>query len=203
MQNFSGPKSAMPSSLAMSIFGDRSSQFIDRLKWDLCVTPDGCEVDEYDDENSIYLTVHDRCEHLGSCRVRHCSSSTMLVDHFLDSFPEAETFMKMQRGRVYELTRFCRNPDITVDQSRLMLGQLACMLDRFREDTQITGYVAVVFPQVARFLDTIGVRYLLVSKSTIGENAAYLICITHAKNNKLLSLLTTSSKTPSKLSLAA
>ena len=50
---------------------------------------------------------------------------------------------------------------------------------------KLTGFVAVVFPHVARFLDTIGVNYLLLSKSQVDGKTAYLICITEAVNPKL------------------
>lgn len=170
----------MPETLASTTFADRGRQFVNRLRWDLCVTPQGFEVDEYDDDDSIYVTVHRNDRHLGSCRVRPTTCSTMLIDHFLQSFPDAARFLRMQRGRIYELTRFCRAPDITVEESRLMLENLAAALDEFRDRKRLTGFVAVVFPHVARFLDSIGVRYLLVSESEISSKPVYLICITHA-----------------------
>lgn len=61
-----------------------------------------------------------------------------------------------------------------------MLEHLAVLLDDFRDRNRLTGFVAVVFPHVARFLDAIGVRYLLVSVSEISGKPAFLICITHA-----------------------
>ncbi|MEM6467015.1 MAG: acyl-homoserine-lactone synthase, partial [Pseudomonadota bacterium] len=164
-----------------SVFGDRAQQFVSRLKWNLCVTPTGLEVDEYDDSESQYLLVHRNSGHLGSCRVRPITASTMLVDHFLPLFPQAQSFLEMQRGRVFELTRFCRAPDISVGESRQMLAKLACLLDSFRDAQRLTGFVAVVFPQVCRFLDSIGVRYLVISKSQLDGREVDLICITHAK----------------------
>jgi len=171
----------MPAILSASVFFDRGQQFVDRLGWDLCVGPNGHEIDEYDDNHSYYLAVHECGRHLGSCRVRSTKQSTMVMDHFLDTFPDASDFLKMQKGRVFELTRFCRAPDISVDKSRRMLTRLAILLDTFRDRHRLTGFVAVVFPQVARFLDTIGVRYLVLSKSKMDGKAVQLICITHAE----------------------
>lgn len=179
MQHITCNKITMPQPLANSIFADRGRQFVDRLNWNLCVTPQGMEMDEYDDAQATYLAIADHGRHLGSCRVRPVAASTMLVDHFLPHFPEAEAFLKMQKGRVYELTRFCRAPDIPVERSAQMLEELAQLLDTFRDKQQLTGYVAVVFPQVARFLDSIGTRYLTVSKSRMDGKAVHLICITH------------------------
>lgn len=179
MKNLTCTRSEMPAALSHSIFSDRGRQFVDRLNWNLCVTPQGLEVDEYDDDHSRYITIHDRYRHLGSCRVRPIKAGTMLVDHFLGTFPEAIGFLSMQKGRVYELTRFCRAPDIAVEDSKQMLDRLAVALDRFRDANRLTGFVAVVFPQIARFLDSIGVRYLTVSRSRMDGKPVHLICITH------------------------
>lgn len=170
----------MPIELCRTLFVDRSRQFVDRLGWNLCVTPDGCEVDEYDDDQSEYLMVHEGSRHIGSCRVRPVYASTMLIDHFSSSFPEVESFLSAQKGRVYELTRFCRAPDVSSADSKKMLECLAVLLDAYRDRRNLTGFVAVVFPHVARFLDSIGVRYLLVAKSEIAGKTVFLICITHA-----------------------
>ncbi len=169
----------LPAALARTIFEDRALQFVDRLNWSLTVTPDGLELDEYDDDLSVYLVIADGMRHLGSCRVRSVRASTMLLDHFQPVFPDAEAFMRQQRGRVWELTRFCRAPDIPVDMSRRMLECLAILLDGFRDRHQLTGFVAVVFPEITRFLDSIGVRYLTVSRGNMGGRSVHLICITH------------------------
>lgn len=179
MQNLISTRRSLPHRLAKAIFADRGRQFVDRLKWDLCVSPQGYEVDEYDDDHSQYLVVHRNNCHMGSCRVRPTTSSTMIMDHFLPHFPEAAGFMRMQKGRVFELTRFCRAPDISVEDSAIMLASLATLLDQYRDRKRLTGFVAIVFPQVARFLDTIGVRYLLLSKSILNGETTYMICITH------------------------
>lgn len=179
MHNLISSGRSLPHQLAKTIFFDRGRQFVDRLQWDLCVTPKGYEVDEYDDDLSQYLIVHCNNRHMGSCRVRPTTSSTMIMDHFLPHFPEAADFMHMQKGRIFELTRFCRAPRISVKDSKVMLENLARLLDEYRDSKRLTGFVAVVFPQVARFLDTIGVRYLILSKSVLNNNTAYMICITH------------------------
>ncbi len=179
MDNYSCTRAELPTGLARTIFQDRNRQFVDRLNWSLTVTPDGMELDEYDDDQSTYLVVAEGMRHLGSCRVRPVRASTMLVDHFLPVFPDAEGFLRQQRGRVWELTRFCRAPDIAVDRSRRMLDRLAHALDTFRDRHRLTGFVAVVFPEVARFLDSIGVRYLTVARSEMGGRKVHLICITH------------------------
>lgn len=179
MDHFACTRRELPTALARTIFEDRGRQFVDRLNWSLTVTPEGLELDEYDDDQSIYLVVADGLRHLGSCRVRSVRASTMLLDHFLPVFPDAEAFLRQQRGRVWELTRFCRAPDITVDMSCRMLDRLAVQLDSFRDKHRLTGFIAVVFPEIARFLDSIGVRYLTISRGSMDGRVANLICITH------------------------
>jgi len=180
MQRLISTRKDLPSQLTRTIFADRGHQFVERLQWGLCVTPKGYEVDEYDDEHSEYLAVHQNGNHLGSCRVRPITQSTMIADHFLPNFPEAVGFLEMQKGRLFELTRFCRTPSISVADSRHMLEHLAILLDTFRDERRLTGFVAVVFPQVARFLDSIGVRYIVISKSSHEGKPIFMICITHA-----------------------
>ncbi|WP_299842237.1 acyl-homoserine-lactone synthase [uncultured Roseovarius sp.] len=180
MQKLISTRRDLPQTLNNSVFSDRGRQFVERQKWDLCVTPQGYEIDEYDDDDSTYLMVHRHGRHMGSCRVRATTSSTMITDHFLPHFPGARDFLRMQKGRIHELTRFCRAQDISVEESKVMLKHLAVLLDGYRDEKKLTGFVAVVFPKVARFLDSIGVRYLLVSKSTMDGNPVYMICVTHA-----------------------
>ena len=182
MESLICPYHSLPETLANAILLDRRRQFVDRLQWDLVPTPNGLEIDEYDDVNSKYLLVHKGEKHLGSCRVRPTSASNMLVDHFLDSFPEAPRFLSMQKGRVYELTRFCRSPELEAWESRLVVLSIAALMDRFRHDNQLIGFVAVVFPHVARFMDMINMRYLTISKSLFDGRELLMVCITQASN---------------------
>lgn len=171
---------ALPERVSNSMFLDRRKQFVDRMRWDLNVTSNGGEMDEYDDGNSVYLVVHDKSQHLCSCRVRPIQCATMIVDHFRSSFPNAQEFIAMQNNCVCELTRFCRTPSLSPHQSKLALAQMCSLMDRYRWENRITAYVAVVFPKVARFMDRIGMRYLVLSKSLVNGEMAQFICITES-----------------------
>lgn len=170
----------LPTSLAKAMFRDRRRQFVDRQGWDLSLTEGEYEIDEYDDSSSRYLIVHQQYRHFGSCRVRPTTSPTMLIDHFFRSFPDAKDFLHMQRGRVYELTRFCRSPDVPTAQSKTVLRNLLLVLEHFRRERQLTGFVAVVYPKVARFMSAIGMRYIVLSRSEVNGEEVYMICITEA-----------------------
>lgn len=165
-----------------SVMRDRSAQFVGRLGWDLCLSPDGLEIDEYDAPETTYMVIHEQSRHVGSCRVRPVRAGTMLVDHFIDAFPEAVSFLAGQERRFFELTRFCRSPSADTDQIREMLGRLANMLDNLREESGISGYLAVIYPEVGRYLSRIGVRFIRISASEIGGKSAHLICITDCRD---------------------
>lgn len=166
-------------SIRESLLQDRRKQFVDRLGWNLCVSPEGYETDEYDVGKTTVLAVHQNGRHIGSCRLRHPKAGTMLADHFGSEFPSAQNFLNLQRNCVWELTRFCRSPTATALESKLMLKILARQLDNFRDEHRLIGFAAVVYPEVARFLRSIGVRYLHLTSSTIDNRPVQLICITH------------------------
>lgn len=171
----------LPQTLANSVFGDRSAQFIGRLGWNLCATPEGLECDEYDLGGSTYIVAAEGDRHLGSCRLRHVSSGTMIEDHFLDHFPVAAGFLRQQSGHLYELTRFCRSPALSVSDSQRVLRELATALDRFKDRAGATGFLAVVFAPIARMLKRAGVRYLTIDTSEMDGKPVLLICIVNVE----------------------
>ncbi|MEM6826291.1 MAG: acyl-homoserine-lactone synthase, partial [Pseudomonadota bacterium] len=150
MDQIIATKSELGAPLVQSLFQDRRAQFVDRLGWDLCVSPEGLEIDEYDNERTTFLVVREGQRHVGSCRVRPAAAGTMLIDHFSQIFPGAAAFLHGQAGALWELTRFCRSPNAGQDEAREMLVHLAEMLDDFRDANSITGYVAVVYPEIGR-----------------------------------------------------
>lgn len=96
--------------LAASMFRDRGHQFRERLNWDVAVDPWGCEFDEYDDLNPVYVIVeNDAGEHLGSARLLPTTGRTMLNEHFPDLAGGAE----IRSPLIWETTRFCISPKLT------------------------------------------------------------------------------------------
>lgn len=180
MQTLITSKNRLPTPLLENMLADRKRQFVDRLKWDLVVTPSGFERDEYDDELADYLIIHDGHRHLGSCRLRGVNSSNMVVDHFQNAFPKANELLRLQKGRVCELTRFCRAPHLSTSESTLVLGQITTLMDRYRDRRGLAGYVAIVFPSVARFMNRIGMKYVVLDRSVHNGSIVELICITQS-----------------------
>lgn len=173
-------ETSLSGALFDSVFTDRSHQFVNRHSWDLCVTPEGHEIDEYDNDGSEYLVVHMGGHHLTSCRLRPFSVRTMLLDHFAGIFPCADPFLRQQSGFLYELTRFLRSPELTARQSVLALVEFAKGLDRFRDDRGSMGFIAVVYPGVSRFLRQNGARFLVLDVSIFDGKRIELICLTQA-----------------------
>jgi N-acyl-L-homoserine lactone synthetase len=74
--SFAGPLRTM--------HADRKTVFVDQLKWDLAVTDNLFEIDEYDTEGTIYLMVQDQATggHLGSVRLLPSDGPHLLADKF-------------------------------------------------------------------------------------------------------------------------
>jgi len=100
------------------MYRDRKRVFVDWLKWNIPVTADVYEIDQFDTDDAVYLIESDRQgRHLASIRLLPTSKPHLLSEVFSDLCEGP-----IPRGRdVWELTRFCVSPDrIKVDGKRLM-----------------------------------------------------------------------------------
>lgn len=93
--------------LAETMFRDRASQFIDRLKWDLQTSPEGWELDEYDRMNPLYVIL-ERADgtHAASMRCLPSVGRTMVNDHFR----HLNHGVAIRAPFIWECTRFCLAP---------------------------------------------------------------------------------------------
>lgn len=87
-----------------AMFEARKRVFVDLLKWDVPVLEGRFELDQFDDENAVYLIV--RAEdgaHLGSARLLET-----VRPHILDTFFADLCAAAPPRGpSIFEITRFC------------------------------------------------------------------------------------------------
>lgn len=91
--------------LARTMFQDRADQFKSRLGWDVNVTEDGFEHDEYDALNPLYVIWEEPDgSHGGSMRFLPTTGRTMVNDHFDDVISGPIT-----SPLIWECTRFCLN----------------------------------------------------------------------------------------------
>ncbi|MFD0916445.1 acyl-homoserine-lactone synthase [Pseudahrensia aquimaris] len=90
----------------------RAFVFGERLGWDVSVTDDGLEIDEYDHNEAVYLLNLDPTNDsvLGSLRLLPTTCPTLLKDVFYDTMPDG---MEFESPTIWECTRFC------VDERRL------------------------------------------------------------------------------------
>jgi N-acyl-L-homoserine lactone synthetase len=92
--------------VSSQMFRDRARQFKVRLGWDVHVTADGVEVDDYDAPPAVYAIASDQGRHVGSVRLKPTTGPTMINDHFGDLAGRP----LMSKG-LAEVTRFCLAPD--------------------------------------------------------------------------------------------
>ena len=91
-----------------TMFRHRAIQFHDRLGWDVTVDERGCERDEYDDMNPLYV-IWEMSDgtHGGSMRFLPTTGDTMTSDHFL----HLTDGVRVESPFIWECTRFCLAPD--------------------------------------------------------------------------------------------
>ncbi len=96
--------------LMRSMFEDRRRVFVDRMKWDIAVTADGLEIDQFDHDEAIYLVAQDGAgKHLGSVRLLPSTGPHILKD----VFPELCDGGEVPTGpAIWEMTRLVYSPDI-------------------------------------------------------------------------------------------
>lgn len=93
--------------LAAAMFRDRKAQFVDRLAWELRVSPEGWEMDDYDRMNPLYIIL-ERPDggHAASMRVMPSIGRTMVNDHFR----HLNHGIAIRAPFIWECTRFCLSP---------------------------------------------------------------------------------------------
>jgi acyl homoserine lactone synthase len=106
--------------LARSMFRDRAIQFHDRLGWDVHVSSDGLEKDEYDllDPHYVIALGSDGL-HSASIRFLPTTGRTMVQDHFAHLMEG----ISLYGSAVWEATRLCSSPTSRrSDVARLFIG---------------------------------------------------------------------------------
>lgn len=96
--------------LVDQMFRDRTTQFRDRMKWDVAVDENGWERDQYDDLAPLYI-IHEREDgtHAGSGRLMPTTGRTMIGEHF----SHLTDGVVIQSPTIWEITRLCISPTVT------------------------------------------------------------------------------------------
>lgn len=123
-----------------SMFEARKRVFVDLLKWDVPVLDDRYELDQFDDEHSVYLIVTDeQGDHAGSARLLETCRP-----HILDTlFPELCAKVPPRAPDILEITRFCLGRDQPADRRLETRNRLVCALVEFALSKGVTAYTGV------------------------------------------------------------
>ena len=101
--------------LVDTMFQDRADQFKTRLSWDVNLNEQGWEVDQYDDDKSLYaIWENPDGTHGASMRIRSTQDPVMVNDHFLHV-----SGTKFENPLIWESTRFCLSPCVRKDAAKL------------------------------------------------------------------------------------
>jgi len=129
--------------LRHTMFTDRRLQFIDRLNWDLSITSEGYEIDQYDKQEAVYVICSDgNGNHRGSMRFLPTTGRTMINDHFSELIPG----VSIQSNRIWESTRLCVSRDSTSDVVVSLLAGAAKMM----KENQLYAFIGVFNAATAR-----------------------------------------------------
>lgn len=104
--------------LVDDMFRDRTSQFRDRMKWDVTVDENGWERDQYDTLAPLYI-VYEREDgtHGGSGRLMPTTGRTMIGEHF----SHLTDGVVIQSPTIWEITRLCISPNVTSRQEAMKI----------------------------------------------------------------------------------
>lgn len=140
------------------MFKTRALVFRDRLNWEVEVDERGWEIDEYDEENPLYLlSIENRTGAVrGSLRLLPTAGRHMMRDVFQDLF---DLPVLIESATIWECTRFCVHPDWAskdyltasgVNRVTLELLMGICEVGLDAGATQILGVFDRLMPRVYR-----------------------------------------------------
>ena len=117
------------------MFRLRHEIYVKERGWTALESEDGLEMDDYDDERTIYcLAIDDSGEVLGGLRLYPTTGPHLLLDHF-PNLVDGE----IPRGPdIYELTRYFIAPNRR-DGGRPIRGELMCAMFEFAMARQLTS----------------------------------------------------------------
>lgn len=120
-----GTELSMLPKLRANMLKDRKLQFIDRLGWELKVTENQYELDEYDRSDAEYIICVDQNgQHRGSMRLISTSTPNMIRDHFSHVIPG----ITFETEKIWECTRLCISPGSRSDIAISLLAGAAKLM---------------------------------------------------------------------------
>lgn len=131
-----------PGDAAMrAMFAARKQVFIDLLKWDLPVLDGRFEIDQFDNPDARYLILLDPHDlrHRASARLLPTTAPHLLGDLYPHLCPDGAP----SGDRIWEISRFCLDPEQTAAERRGARNQLVSALADHAHQHGITEYVGI------------------------------------------------------------
>ncbi|MBX2855644.1 MAG: GNAT family N-acetyltransferase [Rhodobacteraceae bacterium] len=134
------------------MFQSRARLFRGRLGWDVAVDSHGCERDEYDAFDPLYVVVIDEQDrHIGSLRILPTTGPNMTADHFAHLSGGGA----IRSPLIWEVTRFCVESSDWIEESSVRRAGLELML---------AAHELAEYAGVKQFLATFDRRMLTIYK---------------------------------------
>lgn len=157
--------------LLKSMYRDRAFQFKDRMGWDVQVSEEGEETDEYDKPGAFYIVSKSSCgSHAGSLRLMSMSGQNMLSDHFCALLQEIE----IDASNMWECTRFCISPSLKPNQARRTVSDLLVAAGEFGLTMKISSFLAIFDKRMLRVYRCAGSEPKVLNSITHGTET---ICL--------------------------
>ncbi len=150
--------------LKHTMFRDRTTQFSERLKWEVKIDENGYEKDEYDAQGPMYA-IWSRSDgtHGGSMRMMPTTAPCMMNDHFSHITGGAIT-----SPLIWECTRFCLSPDIADESARVSAAMMLAVCELGLK-FQLLHAIGVFDPRVSRIYRTLGWCPEVIGSSGLGR----------------------------------
>ncbi|MDB5722223.1 MAG: N-acyl-L-homoserine lactone synthase [Alphaproteobacteria bacterium] len=171
--------------LLRAMFEARKRVFVDLLRWDVPVLDGRYEIDQFDDENAIYVIVTDgEGRHRGSARLL-----PTMRPHILDTlFPQLCADRPPRGAGIFEITRFCLDREQDATSRLIARNRLVSAMVDYAIDNGIHAFSGVAevgwLQQILAFgwrcsplglPRQIGGRMLGALRIEIGENTPALL----------------------------
>jgi len=163
----------------------RKKIFKDKLNW-LVKCVDGMEFDEYDNENTLYITGKIGGEIICGCRFIDMKLKNMCTGVFYKYFNN----MKLLKGNYIEVTRVFIDKENIVDYNKLQIVRLNFFLNiySFAKEARYEGVYAVVTKQLLDSLIRAGWK-VMIQQQGVSEKSERIYLIIMPTNEEAVSSL--------------
>jgi N-acyl-L-homoserine lactone synthetase len=129
-----------------SMFEDRKRVFVDLLRWDIPITDGRFEIDQFDDDDAVYLVLSDSAGgHMGSLRLLRTDHPHILGN----LFPFLCEQGAPTDSQIMEITRLCLCPRLPAFDRLLVRNKLISAMVDYTRATDVKALTGVV---TTRFL---------------------------------------------------